>query len=166
VAAKLTRGITLSSYVEWRTNIFLIPFLFFKTTARSPSESDHIPKMYRTAALARRLLSGATAGNNSNSRIRYLNLRTTIIGSRYCTAVNNNHSFPQSIFNQNQTPRANLEFPNQSESTSSSNWSTSSTAEDGRQRQERQKPRIEYQEQQARVLEASLHHVVRILKIN
>ncbi|KAJ6913857.1 hypothetical protein NC651_016185 [Populus alba x Populus x berolinensis] len=118
--------------------------------------------MYRTAALARRLISVATAGNNSNSRIRYLNLRTTIIGSRYCTAVNNNHSFPQSIFNQNQTPRANLEFPNQSESTSSSDWSTSSTAEDGRRRQERQRPRIEYEEQQARVLEASLRHVLRL----
>ncbi|KAJ6993545.1 hypothetical protein NC653_016625 [Populus alba x Populus x berolinensis] len=118
--------------------------------------------MYRTAALARRLLSGATARNNSNSRIRYLNLRTTVIGSRYCTAVNNNHSFPQSIFNQNQTPRANLEFPNQSESTSSSDWSASSTAEDGRRRQERQRPRIEYEEQQARVLEASLHHVLRL----
>ncbi|XP_062147577.1 uncharacterized protein LOC133856541 [Alnus glutinosa] len=105
--------------------------------------------MYRTAAKLVLLLR-APSGWNSNARLRFPPLR-------FSTSVNHNQH-PE-------TP--NFSDPTSSTSTStstlssSSNWSASSTAEEAR-RQESRRPRVEHEDEQARVLRASLPHVVRL----
>ncbi|XP_065851375.1 uncharacterized protein [Euphorbia lathyris] len=123
--------------------------------------------MYRTAA--RRLLSGANVVKSSCGRLGLVNAQTSVTGSRYCTSGNPNLNFDQNPNNQNQIPPVNLNAtPNQSNSTasssstsSSSSWSTSSTA-GHHQPHERRIPRAEYEDEQARVLQASLRHVIRL----
>ncbi|KAJ4834723.1 hypothetical protein Tsubulata_007679 [Turnera subulata] len=125
--------------------------------------------MYRTAV--KRLLSGATSGNVTLPRLRSLTPLTAINGPRYSTTVNPPPPPPpphhhQTAAHQNpnlhEIPRGNTESLGQSDSSSSSTaWSTSS-AEDARRRQQRQSPRADYQEEQARVLQASLLHVPRL----
>ncbi|GLT62861.1 hypothetical protein SLA2020_354640 [Shorea laevis] len=115
--------------------------------------------MYRTAA--KRLFLGNALGGNGNYRLlRSSNLKSNIISSLFSTTVN-----PQSSTSTDLNPNQH-ETPNTSDSTSSSSsssksWSTSST--DGEYpRQERQRPRVDYQEEEARVLQASLRHVLRL----
>ncbi|KAJ9184204.1 hypothetical protein P3X46_007969 [Hevea brasiliensis] len=130
--------------------------------------------MYRTAA--KRLLSGATVGKSSVARLRFLNLQTIGTGFRFCTSVNPQSISNQNPNNQNQIRCLNVEAtPNQSDSnlsssstSSSSSGSTSFTADDARyghhhhRQQERRIPRVEYQDEQARVLQASFRHVIRL----
>ncbi|XP_031274065.1 ubiquinone biosynthesis protein COQ9, mitochondrial [Pistacia vera] len=110
--------------------------------------------MFRTAA--KRLLYGATSGNISTARIGSLpNLQKIISSYPFSTSSPDPHSLP------NQPP--NVEIPNvsNSASASASSSSSSSTAEEAR-RYKRQRPGVDYQDEQARVLEASLRHVVRL----
>jgi ubiquinone biosynthesis protein COQ9 len=142
----MTRGVTSNSNVE--------PEKLFGSLSCSrlnPSHSkDSDDEMYRTAAKLVLLLR-APSGWNSNSRLRFPPLR-------FSTSVNHNQH-PE-------TP--NFSDPTSSTSTStstlssSSNWSASSTAEEAR-RQESRRPRVEHEDEQARVLRASLLHVVRAL---
>lgn len=111
--------------------------------------------MYRTAV--NRLFLGNALGGNGNYRLlRSSNLKSNIVSSLFSTTVN-----PQSSISTDLNPNQH-ETPNPSDSTSSSSrsWSTSSTAGEY-PRQERQRPRVDYQEEEARVLQASLRHVVR-----
>ncbi|XP_044464191.1 ubiquinone biosynthesis protein COQ9, mitochondrial [Mangifera indica] len=104
--------------------------------------------MYRTAA--KRFLYGATSGNISAARIGSLpNLQNIISFYPFSTSSPDPHSVS------NQPP--NLEIPHVSNSSSSS----SSTAGESR-RFKRQRPGVDYQDEQARVLKASLRHVARL----
>lgn len=105
--------------------------------------------MYRTSA--KRLLAGV----NSNTRLRFpytLRFSTNIDPQSFTQQNPNHHQNPQS------------HAPNHSDSTTSSsssgNWSTSSSARESRSHHEHQRHRIEYEDEQARVLQASLAHVV------
>ncbi|WZY98242.1 hypothetical protein YC2023_070571 [Brassica napus] len=97
------------------------------------------PAMYRTAA--RRLLG---AGFTTSRLLRLPKPRptTTIIPYSYCTS-----SMESPIGNQSVNP-------NQSDPTAA--------REEGHRRDESRKPRAEFQEEQARVLAASLRHVPRL----
>ncbi|KAK2645053.1 hypothetical protein Ddye_020248 [Dipteronia dyeriana] len=110
--------------------------------------------MYRTAV--KRLLYGGTLAQNGTARTKLRpNLQRIISSLRFSTSSEN----PALVPNQQlqQPLLVNPEAPQFSDSTSSS--SSSSTAEEA-QRFKRQRPRVEYQDEQARVLEASLLHVV------
>ncbi|GLU10169.1 hypothetical protein SLE2022_269890 [Rubroshorea leprosula] len=115
--------------------------------------------MYRTAA-KRLFLGNALFGNGNYRLLRSSNLKSNIISSLFSTTVNRQSSTSADL-NPNQH-----ETPNPSDSTSSSSssskiWSASWT--DGEYpRQERQRPRVDYQEEEARVLQASLRHVLRL----
>ncbi|KAK6257892.1 hypothetical protein QUC31_001351 [Theobroma cacao] len=102
--------------------------------------------MYRTAA--NRLYHGASLINNSRGGrlLRLPKLRTVISSSRFSTTVDP-QPFPNQTLN-----------PSDSSTVSSS---TSSTSGDG-PRDERKNPRAAYEEEQARVLQASLRHVMRL----
>ncbi|KAK3213363.1 hypothetical protein Dsin_018069 [Dipteronia sinensis] len=113
--------------------------------------------MYRTAV--KRLLYGGTLAHNGTAGTRLVhNLRRIISSHRFFSTSSEN---PVSVPNQQlQQPLiVNPETPQFPDSTSSS--SSSSTAEEAR-RFKRQRPRVEYQDEQARVLEASLRHVVNL----
>ncbi|XP_022749990.1 ubiquinone biosynthesis protein COQ9, mitochondrial-like isoform X1 [Durio zibethinus] len=99
--------------------------------------------MYRTAA--NRLLHSASLIKNSGGGrlLRFPILRTVISSSRFSTTAD-----PQTV-------------PNQTLNPSDSSTSSSSTAGDG-PRLERKNPRADYEEEQARVLQASLRHVMRL----
>lgn len=109
--------------------------------------------MYRTAA-KRALLLRAPFGCRSIVRLRFPPLLQTIGANSPRLSIS-------------PTPNQNPETPNFSDPTSSS-ASTSSTFSDGpatptaqeAPRQEGQRPRVEYEDEQARVLRASLPHVV------
>ncbi|XVF88919.1 hypothetical protein PTKIN_Ptkin19aG0089600 [Pterospermum kingtungense] len=100
--------------------------------------------MYRTAA--NRLLHSASLIKNSGGGrlLRFPVHRTVISSSRFSTTVDPPPPFP------NQTPNP-----------SDSSTSSSSTAGDV-PRHERKNPRAEYEEEQARVLQASLRHAIRL----
>ncbi|XP_015889066.3 uncharacterized protein LOC107423926 [Ziziphus jujuba] len=102
--------------------------------------------MYRTAA--KRLFLGVSSGSCSKAPVRFPNLRCL-------TKSVNSESFANQSSNQHQNPLA----PDYSDSTSSSTSSNSSTAEEARHHQ---RPRVEYQEEQARVLGASVPHVLKL----
>ncbi|XP_021636540.2 uncharacterized protein LOC110632578 isoform X2 [Hevea brasiliensis] len=122
--------------------------------------------MYRTAA--KRLLSGTTVVKSSDARFRLRNLQTIVTSTGICTSANPQSISNQNPNNQNQIPRTK---PNQSDSnasssptSSSSSGPTSFTADEARRRHhhhhdERRIPRVKYQDEQARVLHASLRHV-------
>ncbi|WCJ42824.1 Ubiquinone biosynthesis protein COQ9 mitochondrial [Euphorbia peplus] len=102
--------------------------------------------MYRTAA--RRLLSGGNVINRSSGRLRKVNAQASVTVYRYCSSQNPNLNFnanPNQILNTT---------PHQSDS----DTSTSSSSTAGHHRI----PRAEYQDEQARVLSASLRHVMRL----
>ncbi|XP_057985765.1 uncharacterized protein LOC110632578 isoform X3 [Hevea brasiliensis] len=123
--------------------------------------------MYRTAA--KRLLSGTTVVKSSDARFRLRNLQTIVTSTGICTSANPQSISNQNPNNQNQIPRTK---PNQSDSnasssptSSSSSGPTSFTADEARRRHhhhhdERRIPRVKYQDEQARVLHASLRHVL------
>ncbi|KAK8991511.1 hypothetical protein V6N11_062522 [Hibiscus sabdariffa] len=104
--------------------------------------------MYRTV-VNRILLSGG--GRRHLLRHRYL--RTVICTSRFSTTTET-ETVP------NRRPLNPPDPSTSSSSSSSTSFRTSSAAGDV-PRHERQNPRAEYEEEQARVLQASLRHVVR-----
>ncbi|KDO73855.1 hypothetical protein CISIN_1g036078mg [Citrus sinensis] len=109
--------------------------------------------MYRTAA--KRLLSqGVTSINVRSGRTRLLpNLRQITCSSRFSTSTVN----PQSGPNQ----QVNNEAPNFTDSKTTSSSSAAEEARDARSHK-RERPRVvEYRDEQARVLEASLRHVAK-----
>ncbi|XP_050215454.1 uncharacterized protein LOC126666661 [Mercurialis annua] len=120
--------------------------------------------MYRTAV--RRLLSGVTSAKSSEAHLRSYNYQTIFKSNkRFCTSVN-----PQSISNQNpnylnQNLSANVDSTlNQSDSTTSSSLTTEEALpqhHDYRHRRENRRPRVDYQDEQVRVLQASLRPVLR-----
>ncbi|TXG61683.1 hypothetical protein EZV62_013046 [Acer yangbiense] len=114
--------------------------------------------MYRTAA--KRLLYGGTLAHNGTARTRLLpNLRRIISSHRFSTSSENPVLVPDQQLQQPLIVNP-PEAPQFSDATSSSS-SSSSTAEESR-RFKRQRPRVEYQDEQARVLEASLRHAVNL----
>jgi ubiquinone biosynthesis protein COQ9 len=118
--------------------------------------------MYRTAA--KRLLLRAPSGSISNSKARLCfpslqNIITNTNSSRLRFSTYENQSINP---NPNPNPNQHPETPIYSDTTSSSSTrSASSTAEEFRRQQSR-RPKVEYQDEQARVLQASLPHVVRL----
>ncbi|XVE53956.1 hypothetical protein DITRI_Ditri03aG0043800 [Diplodiscus trichospermus] len=106
--------------------------------------------MYRTAA-TRLLQSASVVKNSAGDRlIRFPILRTLISSSRFSTSVDP-QTFPNQTFNASDS----------STSSSSTTSSTLSASGDG-PRHERKNPRAEYEEEQVRVLQASLRHVIRL----
>lgn len=108
-------------------------------------------------------------GKSRDAHLRFLNIQPIVTVSRFFTSVNPQSFSNQNPNSQNQIPRVNVEATaNQSDSnaSSASGGSPSFTADESRyrhqHRQERRIPRIEYQEEQARVLQASLRHVIRL----
>jgi ubiquinone biosynthesis protein COQ9 len=136
----------------WNLKICLDPFLADQTIPFT-LERQCGDEMYRTAA-KRVLLLRAPSGINNNARLRFPPLR-------FSTSVNPNQ-LPETP-NFSDPASSSSTSSSTSTSSSSSNWSASSTAEEAR-RQENQRPRVvEYEDEQARVLRASLPHVVRSL---
>ncbi|KAK6236595.1 hypothetical protein SCA6_011932 [Theobroma cacao] len=106
--------------------------------------------MYRTAA--NRLFHDATLINNGGEGrlLRFPNLRTVISSSLFSTTVD-----PQPF------PKQTLS-PSDSSTVSSSTSSSTSSTSGGGPRDKRKNPRAAYEEEQARVLPASLRHVMRL----
>lgn len=116
--------------------------------------------MYRTAT-KRLLLLRAPSGSNINIKAR---LRFPFLLPHHQNIDNNTSRFsstseiPQSSPNQTFNPNPNQHFTsNHSEPTS-----TSTAEEAGPQETQRKRRYVEYQDEQARVLQASLPHVVRL----
>lgn len=108
--------------------------------------------MYRTAA--KRLVYGATSGNISKVHMGLLpNPRKIISSYPFLTTSVDSHSVP------NQPP--SLRIPNVSDSSTS----YLSVAEEAR-RFKWQRPAVDYQDEQARLLEASLPHVVCVSNVS
>ncbi|KNA18961.1 hypothetical protein SOVF_065900 isoform A [Spinacia oleracea] len=120
--------------------------------------------MYRTAAmrlLADSLRSIKTVSNSRSITTTLLNYhRSSILTSSRFSTSTSNHSFSAS--NPNPNPPSfdstQSETPNFSDHSSSSSQSTSSSSEIPRS----SRPIVEYKEEQARVLQASLRHVERL----
>ncbi|KAH9652780.1 actin 1 [Citrus sinensis] len=109
--------------------------------------------MYRTAA--KRLLSHRVPSINvSSGRTRLLpNLRQITCSSRFSTSTVNPQSGPNH--------QVNNEAPNFTDSKTTSSSSAAEEARDARSHK-RERPRVvEYRDEQARVLEASLRHVAK-----
>jgi ubiquinone biosynthesis protein COQ9 len=109
--------------------------------------------MYRTAA--KRLLSSARH-YNGNTGLRFQRPHALITSSRFSTTESQPFSNPQSI--NDPIPISITENPSFYDSTSSS----SSSDEDSR-RYETPKSRVKYEDEHARLLSASVTHVVRTL---
>ncbi|KAK7363319.1 hypothetical protein VNO77_05458 [Canavalia gladiata] len=109
--------------------------------------------MYRTAA--KRLLCGARY-YNVNTRLRFRTPQTLTASSRFSTPESQPFSNPHS--NDPIIPVTTTETPNFSDSDSSS---SSSTTEDA-PRYETPTPGAKYEDQKARVLHASLPHVIKL----
>ncbi|KAF8104228.1 hypothetical protein N665_0176s0039 [Sinapis alba] len=106
--------------------------------------------MYRTAA--KRLLG---VGFTTSRLLRLPKPRPTIITSALCTSSMGRHTESPTIGNQSVNP-------NQSDPTAASSSSSYTAREEGPRRDESRKPRAEFEEEQARVLAASLRHVPRL----
>ena len=136
----------------WNLKICLDLFLAGQTIPFT-LERQCDDEMYRTAA-KRVLLLRAPSGINNNARLRFPPFR-------FSTSVNPTQ-LPETP-NFSDPASSSSTSSSTSTSSSSSNWSASSTAEEAR-RQENQRLRVvEYEDEQARVLRASLPHVVRSL---
>ncbi|CAB4268714.1 unnamed protein product [Prunus armeniaca] len=106
--------------------------------------------MYSSAAKRLLHLFGTSLGSSTNHRIiRYRPLQSLISRSHFSTTVNSESFVNQSPNFQNSTSSTANQIPNFSNT-------TSSTADHTR------RPRAEYQDEQARVLQASLPHVIRL----
>ncbi|XP_006305169.2 ubiquinone biosynthesis protein COQ9-B, mitochondrial [Capsella rubella] len=111
--------------------------------------------MYRTAA--KHLLGGGGAFT-STRLLRFPKLRSTIIPSSYTSGL-----CTSSMGGNTESPMGNQSVnPNQSDHTAASSSSSSTSTGEGPRRNESRKPRAEFQEEQARVLSASLRHVPRL----
>ncbi|XP_022147735.1 ubiquinone biosynthesis protein COQ9, mitochondrial isoform X2 [Momordica charantia] len=117
--------------------------------------------MYRTAA--KRLIIGVTSGRNSISRLRLRPFPTFVDHCLFSTATNSQEFADSQIPNQQHIRRETPIYSDSasSSSSSSSSWSASTAGEESRSHESR-RPRVEYQEEQARVLQASLSHVVKL----
>lgn len=115
--------------------------------------------MYRTAA--KRLITGVTSGRNSIARLRLPSPSTFVDHSFFSTATNS-QEFPNSQIPNQHHIRQETPISSDSASSSSSTWSKSTAGEESRSHESR-RPRVEYQEEQVRVLQAALSHVVRAL---
>ncbi|XP_017643703.1 uncharacterized protein LOC108484433 isoform X2 [Gossypium arboreum] len=104
--------------------------------------------MYRT--VVNRILLTKNTGGGRRCLLRFPDLRTAVTSSRFSTTTE-----PQT------SPNRPLNPADSSTSSSSTSFQTSSGAGDI-PRQERKNPRAEYQGEQARVLQASLRHVLRL----
>lgn len=113
----------------------------------------HSGDMYRTAA--KRLLG---VGFTTSRLLRLPKPRPTIITSALCTSSMGRHTESPTIGNQSVNP-------NQSDPTAASSSSSYTAREEGPRRDESRKPRAEFEEEQARVLAASLRHVVCVIFI-
>lgn len=114
--------------------------------------------MYRTAA--KRLTLGVTSSRNSISRLRLPSPSTFVDHCLFSTATNP-QEFPNSqIPDQHHIRQETPIYSDSASSSSSSTWSTSTADEETRSHENR-RPRVEYQEEQDRVLQAALSHVVR-----
>jgi ubiquinone biosynthesis protein COQ9 len=109
--------------------------------------------MYRTAA--KRLLSSARH-YNGNTGLRFQRPHALITSSRFSTTESQPFSNPQSI--NDPIPISTTENPSFYDSTSSS---SSSSDEDSR-RYETPKSRVKYEDENARLLSASLTHVMKL----
>ncbi|CAK9328168.1 unnamed protein product [Citrullus colocynthis] len=114
--------------------------------------------MYRTAA--KRLIVGVTSGINGIHRLRLPPPSTFLDHSSFSTATNS-QEFPNSQIPNQHHIRQETPTSSDSASSSSSSWSTSTSGEETRSHENR-RPRVEYQEEQARVLQAALSHVVKL----
>lgn len=123
----------------------------------SPKQKRRRRKMYRTAA--KRLLCGARY-YNGNAGLRFRRPQMLIACSRFYATES--QPFPNPHSTNDSIPVHTTEIPNVSDSASSS--SSSSTAEDARFH-ETQKPGAKYEDEQSRLLHASLSHVVRTFVI-
>ncbi|CAN1290964.1 Ubiquinone biosynthesis protein COQ9, mitochondrial [Linum perenne] len=110
--------------------------------------------MYRTTA--KQLLRGASCLSRRNAPLRFPNPQTLISGHNFCTS---SHP-PQS--GQNQIPRMYVDSSNFSETISSASASSSAGSTEQASRHRSGSPKVEHQEEQARVLQASLRHVSRL----
>lgn len=154
LADSWTRGTTLLCYVSIQT-IFV--HLQTKKTHRSltlllvPAFSKHTGggKMYRTAA--KRLLGGARYYYSTNFGLRCQPPQKLVLSSRFFTSEPQPFPDPHSI-NRGIPVVTTTEAPISSDSASSS-----SSTEDGAAN-----PKTNYEDQQARVLQASLPYVVRL----
>ncbi|XP_019443411.1 PREDICTED: ubiquinone biosynthesis protein COQ9-A, mitochondrial-like isoform X2 [Lupinus angustifolius] len=109
--------------------------------------------MYRTAA--NRLFSGARCYCN-NYRLRLRPLQISIASSRFSTTETQPFTNPHTT--NNPIPNTStIENPNSSDSTSSS-----SSEADDTPRYENPRARAEYQDEQSRVLQASLPYVIKL----
>ncbi|KAL5572328.1 hypothetical protein UlMin_021925 [Ulmus minor] len=108
------------------------------------------------SAAAKRLFSGVTAGGNRCVRNRFPSIR-------FSSSSVDSQSFANQTPNQDQFQHQNPNFSDSasSSSSSSSNRSASSTSEEAQQHHGRG-PRVEYQDEQARVLQASHFHVLKL----
>lgn len=104
--------------------------------------------MYRT--VVNRILLTKNTGGGRRCLLRFPDLRTAVSSSRFSTTTE-----PQTF------PNRPLNPADSSTSSSSTSFQTSSGAGDI-PRQERKNPPAEYQGEQARVLQASLRHVLRL----
>ncbi|CAI0448150.1 unnamed protein product [Linum tenue] len=115
--------------------------------------------MYRT--VAKQLLRGARSRvSGTDVRLRFPNPHSTISRRTFSPSPTPHNSGEIPI------PRVYVDLPNSSESTASpsssssaGSSSTASSAEEGR-RHTRERPRGEYQDEQARVLQSALRHVL------
>ncbi|KAA0055761.1 hypothetical protein IC582_003150 [Cucumis melo] len=115
--------------------------------------------MYRTAA--KRLIGGLTPGRNGiHHRLRLPSPSTFPDHCSFSTATNS-HEFPNSQIPNQHHIRQETPTSTDSASSSSSSWSTSTSGEETRSHENR-RPRVEYQEEQARILQAALSHVVKL----
>ncbi|XP_045813523.1 ubiquinone biosynthesis protein COQ9-B, mitochondrial [Trifolium pratense] len=114
--------------------------------------------MYRTAA--KRLLSSARH-YNGNSVFRFRRPHALITSSRFSTTESQPFSNPQSINDPIPIPLSTTENPSFYDSTSSSSSSSSSSDEDSK-RFETPKSRAKYEDEHARLLSASLTHVMKL----
>ncbi|KAM1175733.1 hypothetical protein ACFXTH_028151 [Malus domestica] len=106
--------------------------------------------MYRSTANRLLRLFGAPLVSNSNTHmLRFRPLQSLVSRTHFSTTVNSEPFVDKPPSFANSTSSTADEFPNVSNS-------TSSTASHTR------KPRVEYQDEQARVLQASLPHVIRL----
>ncbi|KAI5415305.1 hypothetical protein KIW84_040665, partial [Lathyrus oleraceus] len=117
------------------------------------SQNDDGNGMFRTAA--NRFLGGARH-YNGNIGLRFRRPLTLITSSRYSTTENQPFSNPHSIHDA--IPVSTTENPSFNDSTSS----TSSSSSDDDSRRQSSKSRAKYEDEHARLLHASLTHVMKL----
>lgn len=155
-------GSTRGTAIDLLRGTQTVIFIFQKNTnPLLPSfpqiRDDDDGGMYRTAA--KRLLCNARH-YNVNAGLRFRHPQTLVASSRFSTTGSQPFSNPHTIHDS--IPISTTESPNLSDSASSSSSSSSSTDENAK-RYETPKHGAKYEDEHARLLHASLQHVVRTL---